>query len=410
MLETLLTDNITAMKYSEEKIRALADAAFRRALENRNHLHMYPEISEEETGTAAFISARLKELGIETRENIAGHGVIGTVYGADRTKAVAIRADIDALPVTEVIESPIKSRNPGVMHACGHDMHTAILLGAAQVFKEMEEELPFSIRLIFQPAEETIGGADRMIKEGVLSDLKVESIIALHVEPKYDTGIIEFVPGVMNGAITDFRVTVHGKSCHGAHPDKGTDTIPCACNMVMAYQTLLTRRIDPAHGALITTGTFHSGTKENIISEKTEMTGTIRALETEDMDLLIKEFPLMLESIAKGYGCTVDIRLEQSFPNLVNDDSVLDPLKDAFTELAGPEKIIVNPVPSLGGDDFAYFGHMAPSCFYNIGCHRPGDPHTFGLHAEDFDPDENCMLTGILTEVFGVLKLMEYPF
>ena len=395
------------MKYTKETITGLVKDVYPEAVSIRNTIHMNPELSEEEAETSALIAGALWSMGIETRENIAGYGVIGTIYGRDRTKAVAIRADIDALPVQEVVESPIKSQKPGVMHACGHDMHTAILLGTAKVLNEIKDELPFSVRLIFQPAEETVGGAKPMLNAGIFDDIDIQSIIALHVEPKYDTGLVEFVPGVMNAAITDFKVTVHGKSCHGAHPDKGIDPIPCACNMVMSYQTLLTRRLDPAARAVITTGSFHAGTKENIISEKAELSGTIRALEMKDMDLLLKEFPAMLESIAKGYGCTADVSLRESFPTLVNDDAVLAVLRRAFTDLVGEENIRINPVPSLGGDDFAYYCHEAPACFYNIGCHRPGDPHVFGLHAEDFDPDENCIYTGILTEVFGALSLME---
>ena len=395
------------MIYTKEQLMPLIEKAYTKAVEIRNEIHMNPELSEEEKETSCLIASRLSELGIEYRENVAGYGIVGTIPGKDKSRAIAIRADIDALPIVEMLESPIKSRKPGVMHACGHDMHTAILLGAAEVFNEIRDELPISVRLIFQPAEETVGGADPMIKAGALDDIKVESIIALHVEPKYDAGIVELVPGVMNAAITDFWITVRGKSCHGAHPDKGLDPIPCACNMVMSYQTILTRRIDPAAGALITTGTFHSGTKENVIPDIAELTGTIRALNTKDMDLITEEFPVMMESIAKGYGCTADIRLEESFPNLVNDDRILDKLHNAFRELVGEENIVVNSVPSLGGDDFAYFCHAAPSCFYNIGCHKPGDPHTFGLHSDVFDPDEKCMLTGIATEVFGALELME---
>ncbi|MBR6473197.1 MAG: amidohydrolase [Firmicutes bacterium] len=394
------------MELTKDALMPLIERAYDRAVSIRNDLHMHPELSEEEVRTSQVIADTLRALGIETRENIAGHGVIGTIYGRDRTRAVGIRADIDALPITEELASPICSLNPGVMHACGHDMHTAILLGTAMVLNEIRDELPLSVRLIFQPAEETTGGALPMIQEGILNDIQVDRVIGLHVEPRHETGVVEFIPGVMNAAITDFDITVNGKSCHGAHPDKGIDPIPCACDMVLSYQTILTRRLDPASGALITTGSFHSGTANNVISDKAELIGTIRTLETEDMELIKREFPAMIDSIAKAYGCTADIKLRDSYPNLKCDTDLLDILIKTCEGLLGKEKVVINPVSSLGGDDFSYFCHHARGCYYNLGCHRPGDEKVYSLHSSVFDPDEKCMLTGILTEVMSAIELM----
>ncbi len=394
------------MKSNKETISALISAASVRAVEYRNHFHMYPELSGEEKETAAYVAEKLRGMGIEVRENIAGYGLIGTIYGKDRTRGVGIRADMDALPIEEHVDSPVRSCNPGVMHACGHDMHTAILLGAAEVLNSIKDELPYSVRLIFQPAEETTGGAELMIAEGILADMEIGDIIGLHVEPKYDTGIVEFVPGVMNAAINDFDVNVLGKGCHGAHPDKGIDAIPCACSMVLAYQTLITRRIDPVSSALITVGSMHGGSKDNVISGEVRLKGTIRAFESSVMELLLKEFKEMSENVATSFGCTADVKYIPGYPNLINDDDLQATVKSACEDLVGKENIVVNPKASLGGDDFAFFCHAARGCYYNLGCHKPWEPERYGLHSDLFDPDENCIEIGIGTEVFSALRIM----
>jgi len=395
------------MKTSKEQILKLIDEAYPAAVRLRNDLHMHPELSCEEKETSALIERTLKDLGIETRSGIAGYGVAGTIFGKDRTKAVGIRADIDALPITEAVESPIRSRNPGVMHACGHDIHTAVLLGTAMVLNEIKDELPYSVRLIFQPQEETVGGAEPMIKEGVLSDIDVKEMIGIHVSDSCDSGMLEFCPGVMNASCMDFKVTVLGKTCHGAHPDMGIDTIPCACNMVLAAQTILTRRLSATDSALITVGTFNSGTSENIISGKTELAGTIRALDTSIMNFILKEFRSMLHNIAESYGCTVSVEYGNSFPPLTNDKDLSHKLLAACKDILGENNIRINLVPSMGGDDLAYFFRVLKGCYFKLGCHRPGTADHYGIHSSLFDPDESCIRTGIIAEVFSILKIME---
>ncbi len=401
---------IIAMSILKDRIATLIDEAYQKAVKIREHLHMYPELSGEEKETAAYVASCLDSLGIEKRTDIAGHGLIGTIFGKDRSHAVGIRADMDALPVQERVPGPICSRNAGVMHACGHDMHTAILLGTAEVLNEISDELPYSVRLIFQPTEETTGGAKPMIDEGILKDMDVSDIIGLHVEPRLDTGEAELVPGIMNASIYDFHVKVHGKGCHGAHPDKGIDAIPCASSMVLAYQTLITRRLDPTTSALITVGTFHSGTQENVISGEAELSGTIRAFDSSVMELLLKEFKEMTESIASSFGCTADVDYVQGYPNLINDAGLLDKVRSACCDSLGEENVVINTTASLGGDDFAFFCHEARGCYFNLGCHDPKKPERHGLHSDLFDPDEKCIKTGITAEVYSVLKIMGIEF
>jgi len=229
-------------------------AAFRR------DIHMHPELSEHEARTETKICDWLNALDIPYEKGIAGHGICATIYGQRTDKTAAIRADIDALPVTEQTGLPYASQNAGVMHACGHDMHTSILLGVAKILKANQASLPGTVRLLFQPSEETIGGARQMIEVGCLQDPDIKNIIALHVEPNVDCGKLEFVKGYMNAATCEFRLTVKGRSCHGAHPDGGIDVLPPACAIVSGLQTIVTRNIPPTTPVIISIGTFHSGT------------------------------------------------------------------------------------------------------------------------------------------------------
>lgn len=335
----------------------------------------------------------------------SGHGVIATIYGKDRTKAVGIRADIDALPVAENVDVPFKSIIPGVMHACGHDVHTAVLLGAAQVLKTMEKELPASVKLFFQPSEETIGGAAQMIAEGCMNNPEVKSVISLHVDPAVPTGKVLLTTGAMNAAATEFRVKVKGRSCHGAHPDAGIDPLVPACTMVTAIQSIITRKMDPADPCLITVGSFHSGNKSNVIPDETEFVGIIRALSDENLSKLIDSMRTMCHSIAEAHGADCEMTTGDGYPVLINDDSILKILHQSAAEVIGDENVMIASKPSLGADDFAFFCEKAPCFYYSLGVTAAGcEFHP--LHSDKFCPDEDSIRVGILTEVNTVLHLL----
>ena len=248
-------------------------AAFRR------DIHMHPELSEHEARTETKICDWLNALDIPYEKGIAGHGICATIYGQRTDKTAAIRADIDALPVTEQTGLPYASQNAGVMHACGHDMHTSILLGVAKILKANQASLPGTVRLLFQPSEETIGGARQMIEVGCLQDPDIKNIIALHVEPNVDCGKLEFIKGYMNAASCEFYLTVKGKSCHGAHPEGGIDVLPPACAIVSGLQTIVTRNLPATTPAIITVGRFHSGTANNIVSGEAKLGGILRTFD-----------------------------------------------------------------------------------------------------------------------------------
>lgn len=390
-------------------IYQVIEDAFHQAVQIRRALHRRPELSGREAETEELICRELDAMGVEYRRHVAGHGIIATIYGRNRKTAVGIRADIDALPVEERTESPFKSEIPGVMHACGHDLHTATLLGTVRVLKAVENELEYSVRLFFEPAEETTGGAWPMIQAGCLKDPSVPFVIGLHNDPLLPCGTVQFIRGCMNAASTEFFVTVHGKACHGAHPHTGVDPLIPACEIVLALQSVITRRLDPAATALITVGEMHSGTKENIIPSETKMSGIIRVLDMDLRDYIKEQVATVCRGICESAGATCDVEFSDSYPTLTNDDRLLEITQSVAVRELGAENVSVSDHPSLGADDFSYFCQSSRGLYFNVGAQRPGDRKAAPLHSGTFDPDENCIHTGIVMEVFGVMEIMKAP-
>lgn len=395
------------MAYDLNLIRALADDVFDETMKIRRRLHRHPELSGQEEETARLVCAQLEALGIPYTPGIAGHSVCGLIRGADQTRAAAIRADMDALPIEEKNSLPFRSQNPGVMHACGHDMHSAILLGSAKVLRKLQAELPFCVKLFFQAAEETTGGARQMIEAGCLQDPVVEYVIGLHVEPALESGCVQFTPGAAKAASCEFAVTVKGRSCHGAHPQDGLDPLLPACKMVLALQTVAGRRPIATDGALITVGQLHSGTKNNIIPAESSFSGIIRTLHGEQRAFLKEQIKAVCRDIAADAGAACAFSFADSYPVLVNDEHLLAVVRRAAAEALGPNKIKISHTASMGCDDFAYFCHGARSLYYDLGVARPGQTDAAPVHSEQFCPDEEAIRTGILTEVTGILRIME---
>lgn len=395
------------MSFDMEILRKSADQVYDYAVAFRRSLHMHPELSEREENTAAAICAELDAMGIEYESGIGGHGISAVIYGQNPCHGVGIRADMDALPIEEKTDVSFKSLNLGVMHACGHDIHTAILLGTAKVLSSIKDQLPGSVRLFFQPSEETIGGAKQMIDAGCLKTPQIHSVIGLHVDTGIDAGSVEFIPGSMNAASTEFYVTVKGKSCHGAHPTDGIDALIPACAMVTGIQSVITRQTDPAEAVLITVGKFASGTKENIISGEANFSGIIRSLQMHNMEPVKARLEALCQATAMAYGATCQVRFVDSYPSLENDDTLLEWVLESSKAALGPEKVFIRKKPSLGADDFSYFCHSSRGIYYNIGARHPGDADAHPIHSDLFNPDEECIRTGILTETAAVIKILE---
>lgn len=381
---------------------ALARSVFDDMVALRRELHQHPELSGEEHNTLALISSRLDALNISylTYEN---GGICAMIGKGDR--AVGIRGDIDALPVQEETGLPYASEVPGVMHACGHDIHTAILLGAAQLFKAMEDELPGMVKLFFQPAEENEGGAEVMVQGGCMLNPPVDHVLALHVDPTLPVGAAGFLPGKMNAAVINLDLTVRGTGCHGAHPEQGVDAIVVAAQIISALQTIDSRQTAPTTPVVVTIGTINGGTKRNIVAGEVTMQGTVRVLDMDTAALVKERIRRIAENTAAAYGAQAEIVLTDDYPALSNDAGLTHLLANEARNLLGASNVVFFENPSMGADDFAYFSNAAKGCYFNIGTTAPDQPAQM-LHSEHFAPDENCMVTGLALFCAGVWKLM----
>ena len=269
-----------------EYIRAAVEDTYEEVVALRRKIHMHPELSQQEEQTMALVSDYLTSLNISHQTHVGGYGIVAVIGNPDAEFAVGIRADMDALPILEKNEVPYASKIPGVMHACGHDIHTATLMGTAKILKRMEEDLPGAVKLFFQPAEEKGGGAKPMLEAGCLEKPPVKRVFGLHVSPDMPAGHISLKYGRMNAASTNLKIIVHGMACHGARPNKGADAIMAAANVLTGLQSIVSRSLSPTNSAVITIGTINGGTKNNIVAGEVEMTGTIRTLDFETRELV----------------------------------------------------------------------------------------------------------------------------
>ncbi len=381
---------------------------FSELVEIRRDFHANPELSEKEFRTSDKICEILKNLNIEYTKNIAETGIVGVIRGKKGSKTVAARADIDALPIVEKNDVPYKSKNCGVMHACGHDIHTTVLLGVAKILKELESEFEGNVKLFFQPAEETVGGAKRMVQEGCLKNPDVDYVVGLHVQSYIDAGKIELKYGKLNAQTDELIITVLGKSGHGAYPDTSIDAIVIAANVITALQTLVSRNISPLNSVVLSLGQINGGTKNNIISDSVEIKGILRTLDSETRSYAIKRIQEITTNICDAYGGKCLIELKDGYRYLINSDEVVDIIYNTAKEIIGEENIQFKEMPSMGGEDFSYFiDDNVKGAFYHLGCGNKEKGITSPLHSDSFDVDENCIKTGVLVQVKSILALLD---
>lgn len=375
-------------------------------IELRRHLHMYPELGNKEFKTMEFICEYLEKNRIEYESGIAGTGVVGIIRGKTQNKTIALRADIDALPISEKAKVDFKSKVEGVMHACGHDIHTAILLGTAKILNDMKANLNGNVKLFFQPAEETTGGARRMIEQGCLENPKVDNVLGLHVNPHLETGKVEIKSGKLYAGSDMFTINIKGKSSHGASPDKGVDAILIASNIVLALQSIVSRSISPVESAVVTIGSINGGTKENIIAEEVVLKGIIRTLDENTRDFTKSKIKTIAESIAFGMGGSCSLEIVESYPPLINDSKLTSIIKENVCKLIGKENVIDKEFPNMGAEDFAYFAKVVPSCFFEIGV-KAENEEAVDLHNGNFCPDEKSIIEGVKIQVSNVICLLK---
>ena len=387
---------------SYEEIRQLAQENYDWAVETRRAFHRIPEPGFAEEKTKALIVEKLKEIGVEYEVSPQGW-ISAYIPGSREGKITALRADFDALPVDEPVGCPFRSENPGYMHACGHDMHTSIMLATARLLKSLPEGFEGGCLLLFEPAEETDGGAKIMAESGIMERLHVDRVYGLHVMPRILTGQIESRPGTLNASTDSVVIKVNGTASHGAYPENGCDAIVCAGQMVSALQTIVARNVAPLENAVLSIGTINGGKANNIICDKVVMQGTLRCANRELRAKLVKRINEVCEYTARALGCTAEVEINEGYAALVNDSEHAARVLLIASEMYGNDKALVKDAPSMGAEDFSYFLDHAPGAFFHVGCSPDEDHICAPLHSEKFNPDERAMRYGIEMEAALVL-------
>ena len=409
MLALLLAAEVTVSSL-HARIDEAAAKAEAGMIAIRRDLHQNPELGNREVRTAKIVADRLRALGIEVREKVAHTGVVGVLKGGKPGRAIALRADMDALPVTEEVDLPFASKvrttyagqEVGVMHACGHDAHTAILLATAEVLASVRDELPGTVTFLFQPAEEGApageeGGAELMVKEGALENPKADEVYGLHVTSRYAAGEVAWRPEGMMAAVDSLRIVVEGKQTHGAYPWLGVDPIVVASQIVLGLQTIPSRQVDStAAPSVVTIGSFHGGVRSNIIPDEVVMLGTIRSLDATMRDDIHARIRRTAENIAASAGATARVTITTGYPIVYNDPALTEAAAATLRRVAGAKNArVVNPV--LGAEDFAFFQQKVPGVFFWLGTRPPDQTpeQAPSNHSPLFYVDEKGLLLGV---------------
>lgn len=353
----------------------------------RREIHRHPELGRCEENTSRLVERELRALDIETRR-IADTGVVGELRGSQPGRTVALRADMDALPVQEQSILPFASENDGVMHACGHDLHTAALLGAARLLSMHKDQLRGSVRFFFQPDEEGDGGAARMIAESCMEG--VSAVFGAHVVPEFPAGTVGVRYGKAYAASNPFDIILRGKSSHGAEPHLGTDVIVAAGALVGAIQTLVSREVSPLDSAVISIGSLHAGTARNIIADEAKLSGIIRCFGPEMRTQLADRLTAMTNAIAAAHGVEAEIRIQWGYSGIINDNAMTALVHQSAAKVLGEANVISEPVPSLTTEDFGEFQSCAPGTFWHFGVGKR-DAENAPLHNPHFNPDESAL-------------------
>ena len=427
MLAALIILHFTAAAQNDAfkiKLSQQADQLTQKVITWRRDFHEHPELGNNEVRTAGIIAAHLKSLGIEVKTGVAKTGVVGILRGEKPGPVVALRADMDALPVIERVPISFASKakgtyngqEVGVMHACGHDTHVAMLMGVAEVLAKNKKDLKGTVKFIFQPAEEGAplgeeGGAELMIKEGVLENPKVDVIFGLHIQAQTEVGKITYKPGGMMAGVNDMKITIKGRQSHGAYPWQSIDPIVIAAQIINNLQTIVSRNLEITQNAgVVTIGSIHGGNRSNIIPEQVEMLGTIRALSKEDEAMLISRIRTIVTKTAEAGGATAEVIIPYSshYPVTYNDPALTDRMLPTLVKTAGDKNVVLKPAVT-GAEDFSFFQEKVPGLFFQLGGMSKGkDPKTApSHHTPDFFIDESGFGLGIKSLINLTVDYME---
>jgi amidohydrolase len=390
-----------------DRIRGIVDEFEEWMIDQRRKIHQNPELSRQEFETAKLIVNELSNMGIEVEKGYYNTGVVGIIRGHHEGPTIGLRFDMDALQMEEMTNLPFKSIKSNVMHSCGHDGHTAIGLGVARGLMNIKDEIHGTVKLIFQPAEEDApngGGAQYMIKEGVLKNPDVDCMLGMHIWPQLDTGNISVKKGAMMAASDPFVINIQGKGVHASLPHLGTDPIVIGAQIVNNIQTIVSRNIDSFEQAVISIGVFKGGMRYNVIPDKVVLEGTVRTFNEEVRMNIYNRLKLIVENTAQSLGGQATLNYKFSYPSLVNDDKIVDFVKDNVKELLGEENCILLDRPISTGEDFAYFAKAVPSAFIFLGARKDGVDN-YPLHNPYFDFNEKALAIGVKVLMTAAIKL-----
>lgn len=376
-----------------EKIKSLSRSYSSNVIEFRRHLHANPELSYQEYNTVKYVAEQLRSFGIEPKEGIAGTGLIAEIKGKNPgRKIIALRADMDALPIQEANEVPYKSKKAGVMHACGHDVHTSSLLGTAKILNEIKQEFEGTVRLLFQPGEEkNPGGASYMIRDGALENPRPASIVGQHVLPTLPVGKVGFREGMYMASADEIYLKVVGKGGHGAAPELAVDPVVIASHIIIALQQIISRNASPKQPTVLTFGRIIAEGATNIIPNEVNIAGTFRAMNEEWRETGLRKIQKMAESVAEGMGGKCEVNISRGYPYLENNPELTRRIRKAAEEYVGKENVVDIDI-TLGAEDFAYYSQVIPASFYRIGTRNENKGITSYVHTPTFDIDEDALV------------------
>lgn len=393
----------------QQFVNSQVNQLFEKVVGYRKHLHQYPELSYQEYETMKYISEKLTEIGIPHQTGVAETGVVAMIRGShhkEDQECIGLRADIDALPILEQNDVPYASKNKGVMHACGHDVHTSILLGAAEILFQIKDQLDNPVKLIFQPGEEkNPGGASLMIKAGVLENPKVKEIYALHVFPSLSAGKIGTKPGLYMASCDELYIDIIGKSGHGALPHESIDSILIGAEIVTSLQKIISRRCDTTIPSVLSFGHFEALGATNIIPEKVHLKGTFRTMNEEWRETALTLIKEQTEKIAEANGARAEVEISRGYPFLTNHPELTKNFIDKATSWLGEENVDPELPLRMSSEDFSYYGQLIPSCYFRIGVRNEEMGIVHSVHNSKFDIDHEALKTGMKMMVLACLHI-----